>query len=171
MYNKSISILVITAFLLMSVTTAFGKPRGTWKDVTNLVGQEIVVKINTRRSKIYGVLKAADDKGIKIQIAGKKSMSPDEISLKREQIKKVWRALLFVGRRKTAKGAIIGAAAGGAILGGVAASTADSGETGEDGPFTVVAIVIGAGLGAGLGALAGFFIKSPHKKRDLIYKP
>ena len=161
------SFLIVLFVLNLSVGPVFAKPKGTWADVQALAGKEVRVKPR-KGTSIYGVLKTVNDEEIVIQTAGKKALSGDEVTLKKDEVKKVWNAILFFRGRKTAQGVLIGAVAGAAILGGIAGSQ-NSGETGEDVPFTVGAAVIGAGLGAGLGALAGFFTTSRHKKRDLVF--
>ncbi|NNE99671.1 MAG: hypothetical protein HKN25_11685 [Pyrinomonadaceae bacterium] len=168
MLKRICSLFLVFAIFTVSSTVVLGKSRGTWTDVKALVGKEVRVK--PRKGKIvYGVLKTATDSDIVVLVAGKKTMTRDENRFAKDEVKKVWRALLFDGRRKAGHGALIGAGAGAAILGGIAAAQSTA-ETGEKAAFTTAGIVVGAGLGAGLGAIAGFFVKSPHKKRDLIYK-
>ncbi len=111
MFKRLFSLLTITSIVGFSLTPAFAKPKGTWNDVKNLVGHQIAVKDKSGRVT-YGILRAADNILIKLQKAGKKSMTNTESSIPRVHVKKVWRATLFVTRRKTGKGALIGAGVG-----------------------------------------------------------
>ncbi|MEZ5345077.1 MAG: hypothetical protein R2681_05910 [Pyrinomonadaceae bacterium] len=126
------------------------------------MGQEIVTK--TKNGKMnYGVLRSADDSGIKIELAGAKSLSGNETEFTKDEVKKVWRATLFEGKRNTGKGALIGAAAGAGAGGAVYAASSDD-------PLSGAAIPLFALGGAALGGIFGFLSKTKHKKGELIYK-
>jgi len=111
MLKRCLSCAILFSFISLLASPAIAKAKGTWEDVKNLVGQQIAVKDKSGRVT-YGILRTADNILIKLQKAGKKSMTNAESSFPRVNVKKVWRATLFVTRRKTGKGALIGAGVG-----------------------------------------------------------
>jgi small nuclear ribonucleoprotein (snRNP)-like protein len=163
MVKNLLSILTICSIILISNNFAAAQTRGSWAGVQNLVNLEIAVK--TRNGKtIYGVLKSADDSSLKLQIAEKKSVSRNETSLSRVEIEKIWRANLFINKRKTAKGALIGAGIGSAIMGVGAVAQ------GDDDGLAGVGFVLGAIPGALVGGTIGFFKKKKHEKGALVFE-
>ena len=165
MFRKSVSFSIILSFFLISAVPTFAKPKGTWDDVKSLAGQEIAVK-DKSGSVIYGILRDADDTKITLQRAGKKSLANINSTFPKDHVKKVWRASLFTGKRRTGTGALIGAGvgAGAATIYAQSDSAKGDGQAGIAIGFLVVA-------GAGLGAFGGFFAKKKHKKLELVYKP
>ncbi|MFV0389072.1 MAG: hypothetical protein ACK5NT_09980 [Pyrinomonadaceae bacterium] len=161
-------IFVIVAAVLFVPLNSNAQSQGTWENVMELVGKE--VKLETLNGeKVFGEVKVADESQITIRLAGEKALSDEEKTFEKDNVKKIWRALLFAGKRNTAKGALIGAGVGAAIGGGIAASK-DVYETGERATFTVLGAVVGAGIGSGIGALMGLGFKSKHKRGNLIYE-
>jgi hypothetical protein len=163
MFKNLLSVLIICSIILISNNFVAAQTRGSWASVQNLVNQEIAVKTRTGKT-IYGVLKSADDGGLRLQIAEKKSVSRNETSLLRGEIEKIWRANLFINERKTAKGALIGAVAGSAIMGGGAVAQ------GDDDGLAGVGFVLGIIPGALVGGTIGFFSKKKHEKGALVFE-
>ena len=163
--KKLISILIALGLLANIVPTVSAKPKGDWAAVKALVGSQstsIAVKTNSNVTH-YGLLDSIDDSGITIQIAGWDDMTSQRITVKREQVTKVWRAQLrFEDNVK--KAALIGAGLGvGAafIVAGVLASKNEA-----DAPAGAALFPI---IGAGAGAIAGMFWKKKHRKLELVY--
>jgi hypothetical protein len=146
MFKKLLSVITLSSILLASSSLTFAQTQRSWAAVENLVNQEIAVK--TRSDTKYGIIKSADADSLVLQLAGNKSLTQNEVTINRNDVQKIWRALLFVNDRNTAKGALIGAGVG-AVVAGVPAVAGGRDEND-----------IGANLAA----------KTKHKKRDLVYK-
>ncbi len=164
MVKRIFSVLLINSIFLVSVGFSFGKPKGDWKDIKTLVNQEIAIKVDGKKKKIFGLLKSADDNGIKMQIVLKRGLANSKTTFERSKIKKIWRALLFINKRNSAKGGMVGAGVGiGAGLIYVAALRRSE-------PLAGVAVPVLAIAGGLIGGVGGYFSKKRHKKRDLVYK-
>jgi hypothetical protein len=163
MFKNLLSVLLICSIILISNGFASAQTRGSWNEVKNLVNQSIAVK--TRGGKtVYGVVRAADADGIRIELAEKKGVFANESSLARNEIEKIWRANLFINRRKTKQGALIGAIVGSAGMGGLAVAQ------GDDDGLAGAGFALGILPGALVGGTIGFFIKKKHQKLDLIFE-
>ena len=164
MLRKFSSLFLFVSFLSFSAMPGFAKAIGTWNDVKSLIDQEIAVK-NSRGRVTYGILRKADDSMITLQKAGKKSLTNANSSFPKNDVRKVWRASLYVDKRRTAIGAAIGAGAGlgGGLIYVNSDSAAGDGQAGIAAAYLIV-------IGAGVGALAGYFSKKKHKKTELVYK-
>ena len=163
--KKVISILIALGLLVSIAPTASAKPKGDWAAVKAIAGgQSTSIAVKTTSDKThYGLLDSIDDSGITIQVAGWDDMTSQRITVKREQVTKVWRAQLrFEGNVK--KAAWIGAGVGvGAafIVAGVLASKDEA-----DAPAGAALFPL---IGAGAGAVAGMFWKKKHRKLELVY--
>jgi hypothetical protein len=163
MFKNLLSFLLICSIILISNNFAPAQTRGSWADIQKLVNREIAVKTRTGKT-IYGILKSAGDSGIKFQAAEKKGVGTNETFLAQNEIEKIWRANLFINRRKTAKGALIGAVIGSAAMGGIAVGQID------DDPLAGAGFIIGAIPGALVGGTIGFFSKKKHRKTALVFE-
>lgn len=155
--------LVFTLFIL-TVPVSFARQKGDWNTVKNSINQQIAVKTKDGKTT-FGILRAADDSEIKFQAAGKKDISTQQTTVRRDELTGVWRATLRFGGRQIGKGALIGAGIGAGIGVAIFAGTAkddDDGLAGAIIPLTAI-------YGAGIGAVAGIFSKKSHKKNELIY--
>ena len=163
MFKKLTVFLTIHLIILVSAFSLYGQSKSDWSAVKSLVNQEVAIK--TKNGKInYGIIKTVQNEEITLRLAGKKRMSTDEKTFQKSEIKKIWRALLFVNERNTGKGALIGAGVGAAALG--IPSLAE----GSDDGLAGVGLILGGIGGAAVGGVVGFLTKKKHKKRDLIYK-
>lgn len=163
MLKKVVSLITIGVLFLIPVNFVFTQTGSDWSDVVDLAERQSEVAVKTDGGKmIYGILTAADDSGIEIQPAGKKRLSPGKVNIRRDEIKKVWRALLFVNQRNPGRGALIGAGVGTGI-GFMGLAVADD-------PLAAAAIPLFALIGTGVGGTIGFFTRNKHKKRDLVYR-
>ena len=116
MFKKLTVFLTIHLIILVSAFSLYGQSKSDWSAVKSLVNQEVAIK--TKNGKInYGIIKTVQNEEITLRLAGKKRMSTDEKTFQKSEIKKIWRALLFVNERNTGKGALIGAGVGAAALG------------------------------------------------------
>lgn len=163
MFNKLLTVLTICSMILLSSGPATAQKRGSWSDLQNLVKQEIALKKQSGKT-IYGVLASFDESGVKIRPAEKKTVGSNEIFVPRGEIEKVWRAYLFVNKRNTGKGALIGAAVGSLGMGGIAMA-----QDGDD-PLSGVGFALGALPGALVGGAIGFFTRKKHSKGTLVYE-
>ncbi|HEY2962986.1 MAG TPA: hypothetical protein VGJ37_11255 [Pyrinomonadaceae bacterium] len=153
---------LLTFILFSQTTTAVpAKPTGDWNAVRALATRSVAVK-TTNGETHYGLLESADDAGIVVRIAGAEDFTGQEISFRRDEVTKVWRARLRFGERNIAKGAWIGAGSGVGVALVVAADAAQS----ADPPAGAALFPI---IGAGAGAIVGAFWKKKHKKQQLIY--
>jgi translation initiation factor IF-1 len=137
--------------------------RGNWNAVIALANQSIAVQ-TTKGETHYGLLQSADDAEIVVQIAGPEDFTTQEMSLRRDQARKVWRAKLRFDEKNIAKGAWIGAGVGFGAT--VVTLSAVAGKENADRALGAVWLPV---LGAGLGAIVGVFWKKKHKKQDLVY--
>ncbi len=167
MLKKSFSFLLIFSILLISSNLVLAQSTNDWTVVEKSVNQEVAVK--TGSATIYGVIKSVSADALVLQIAGSKTLSQEEKSVNRNDIRQIRRALLFVDDRNTAKGFLIGAGVGAVALGIPAVASGKGDDAVNDG-LAGAAFFLGAIGGAAVGGIAGFFTKSKHKKRDLIYK-
>lgn len=168
MFRKLLSFLAMSSILMVSSSLAFGKSQSDWSAVESLVNQEVAVK--TQNGKMnYGIIKSVDSNSLIMQVAGNKNLTQNEITINQNEVKKIWRALLFVNERNPAKGALIGAGVGAVAL-GVPAVAAGSGDDLVIDGLAGAGFFLGAIGGAAIGGVAGFLSKKKHKKRDLVYK-
>jgi catechol 2,3-dioxygenase-like lactoylglutathione lyase family enzyme len=159
---KKLTAMLVTLVLLTQITpTAVAKPKGDWDAVKALENHPIAFRLKNRDT-IFALLQFVDDAGIKVQIAGKEDFASQEISVRRDEVEKIWKAKLRFGERSVGNGALIGAGAGF----GAAMITAVALRGSDDPP-------VGLGLfplyGAGIGMIVAAFWKKKHKKQELIY--
>jgi hypothetical protein len=161
---KKLTATLVTLVLLTQIAPiAAAKQKGDWDAVKALVNHSIAFKTKNRDTS-FGLLQFVDDAGIKVQIAGKEDFASHEISVRRDEIEKLWRAKLRFGERSVGNGALIGIGAGlgAALVTAVALHAKHS----DDPP-------VGLGLfplyGAGAGMIVAAFWKKKHKKQELIY--
>ena len=167
MMKRSFSFLLICSILLISTNFVPAQSVNNWSAVEGSVNQEVAIK--TGSGTIYGVIKSVSADSLVLQVAGSKTLSQEEKTVSRTDIRQIRRALLFVNDRNTAKGALIGAGVGAAAL-GIPAVAQKPDDFGTGRALAGAAFLLGAIGGAAVGGVAGFFTKSKHKKRDLIYK-
>ena len=167
MLKKSFSFLLIISIVFISSNFVLAQSRNDWAAVESSVNQEVAVK--TSGGTIYGIIKSVNADSLVLQIAGNKSLTQEEKTVSRNDIRQIRRALLFVNDRNTAKGALIGAGVGALVLGIPAVAQKDD-DFGSGASLAGAAFVLGAIGGAAVGGVAGFFTKKKHKKRDLIYQ-
>jgi len=161
--KKLIATLLSLVLLTQIVPAVAAKQKGDWSAVKALVKTSVAVKTRSGDTH-FGLLQSVDDAGIEIQIADNENFTPQEISVRREEVEKVWIARLRFGEKNIGKGALIGASAGlgAAFLTALALHEKDS----SDAPAGLGAFPL---YGAGIGAIAGAFWKKKHKKRHLVY--
>jgi hypothetical protein len=158
--KKLISILIALGLLVNSAPTVSAKQIGDWDNVKGLTKQ---IAVKTKRGAThYGLVDTVDDDTITIQIAGRDEMTFQKITIKREDVARVWHARLRFDEDNVTKATWMGAGAGLAVVGGVIAASNEA----EDAPAGAVYIVM---IGAGAGALLGKFWKKKHKKLNLVY--
>ena len=165
MLKNLLLILAVLSMIAISNNFAFAQKRGSWADVRNLVNQEVAVKARGGKT-IYGILMSADDNAIQIRVAGKRTVSTNITSLSRRETERVWHARLFLNKRKTGTGALIGALIGSVGMGGIAVSTAE----GDDRALAPVGFILGAIPGALVGGAVGFFAKKKHERGVLVFE-
>ncbi len=169
MMQKTFSFLLIASLFFISTNYAMSQTSNNWTAVENAVGQEVAVKINN--GTLYGIIKSVSADNLVLQVAGNKNLTQEERTVSRSDIRQIRRALLFVNDRNTAKGALIGAGVGAGIGAGIgAAGLGATGGSDETGLVLGASTFLGAGVGVISGAIGGFFWKTKHKKRDLIYR-
>ncbi len=166
MFKKITSFTLISVFCLVGLQTAFAKSLNDWNSVVNLVNREVAIK-TTGGQTTFGQIKSVNAGELVLLLAGKVVLTNQEKTFARSEIKKIWLAELRSEERNTGKGAAIGAGIGG-VIGIIPIISAGKNGTGDGIEF--LAVPIFAAFGAGIGALAGFFSKKGHKKRDLIYQ-
>ena len=158
--KQLISILVALLLLIQITPIVSAKQTGDWQSVKSLTKQ---IAVRTKRGEThYGLVDAVDDNGITVQIAGRDEMTSQKITLKREEVERVWHARLRFDEDNVKKATWIGAGAGVAVVGGIVAANHDA----EDAPAGAVFVVM---IGAGAGAVLGKFWKKKHKKLELVY--
>lgn len=161
--RKLLATLLTSLLLIQTAPLVAAKPKGDWNTVKALASHSIAVK-TTRGETHYGLLQSVDDTSMLVQIAGKEDFSGQEVSFRRDEVAKVWRAKLRFGDRNIAKAAWIGAGAGFATT--VITLTATRNTENADANVGAVWFPF---IGAGVGAIAGAFWKKKHKKQDLVY--
>ncbi len=161
--KRFMATLLTLTLLIQIAPSVSAKPKGDWDAVKALANKSIAVK-TTNGETHYGLLQSADDAAILVQIAGKEDFTPQEISLRREEVQKVWHAKLRFGESNVAKGAWIGAG-----LGFAATVITLSAVAGQENADRALGAVWFPFLGAGIGAVAGVFWKKKHKKQELVY--
>jgi hypothetical protein len=165
--KKSLYFLLIVSIVFISSNFVLAQSKNDWAAVENSVNQEAAVK--TGGGTTYGIIKSVNADSLVLQIAGSKSMTQEEKTVSRNDIRQIRRALLFVNDRNTAKGALIGAGVGAVALGVPAVASGKGDDEVNDG-LAGAAFFLGAIGGAAVGGVAGFFTKKKHKKRDLIFQ-
>jgi len=162
--KKLISILITLCLLVSIAPIATAKPKGDWAAVKAIrAGQSTSIAVKTTRGAThYGLVDAVDDNAITIQIAGRDDMTSQKITIKREDVLRVWHARLRFDEDNVTKATWLGAGAGLAVVGGVIAASHEAG----DAPVGAAYIVL---IGAGAGALLGIFWKKKHRKLELVY--
>ncbi len=167
MFRKLLSVLAMSSILLVSSSLAFAKSQRDWSTVESLVNQEAAIKTQNGKTT-FGIVKSVNADSLVLQAAGNKTLTQTETTINRNEVKKIWRALLYVNEGNAGKGALIGAGIGAAAYG--LPSIARGRDENDIGASLVGAtFIIGAIGGAAVGAIAGFFVKTKHKKRDLVY--
>ena len=161
--KKLISILITSVLLVQVAPAVLAQSKGDWNAVKALANSSVAVKTKTGET-YYGLMQAADDSSIVVQLAGRDDFTPREINFQRDEVSSVWKATLRFGQRNVGKGAWIGAGAG---LGVGVITAAIQGARGSSDP------PVGGGLfiiyGAAAGAVLGKFWKKNHKKHGLVY--
>ena len=158
--KQLISILMSLLLLIHMTPAVAAKQTGDWESVKSLTKQ---IAVKTKRGQThYGLVDAVDDNGITIHIAARDDMTSQKITLKREDVEKVWHARLRFDEDNARRATWIGAGAGVAVVGALIAANHDA----EDAPAGAVFIVM---IGAGAGSVLGRFWKKKHKKLDLVY--
>jgi small nuclear ribonucleoprotein (snRNP)-like protein len=163
MCRKSLSLLAMISVLLISTSLVFANKGNDWSEVERLVNQEVAVKTRSG-TMIYGIISSADSTGLVLRVAGNKVLTNDEITINRSEIKKIWRALLFINQTTIGKSALIGAGIG-AGIGLISVAT-----VGDNDPLAGAAVPLLAIVGAAAGGVAGVFARQKHKKRDLVFR-
>ena len=90
MLKRLLTVLTMGSILSAPSIFAFGKGKQDWSDVKSLAGKEVAVKTKTKMR--YGVIKSVLADSLILQVAGKKNLTSNEITINRSEIKKVWRA-------------------------------------------------------------------------------
>lgn len=163
---KRLITILMTSILLVQIAPAVSaKQRGDWNDVKALAHYSVAVQTNSGET-YFGLMQAADDSSIAVQIADYKGFTPQEIDFQRHEVAKVWRATLRFGEHHVAKAALIGAATGFAT--GFATARIRLARNSTD-PEIGMEPGVGLFYGAAAGALAGAFWKKKHEKEKLVY--
>ena len=115
MLKKSFSFLLLVSIVFISSNFVLAQSTNDWATVERSVNQEVAVK--TSGGTIYGIIKSVNADSLVLQVAGNKSLTQEEKTVSRNDIRQIRRALLFVNDRNTAKGALIGAGVGALALG------------------------------------------------------
>ncbi len=115
MLKKSFSFLLIVSIIYISSNFVLAQSRNDWAAVESSVNQEVAVK--TSGGTIYGIIKSVNADSLVLQVAGSKTLTQEERTVSRNDIRQIRRALLFVNERNTAKGALIGAGVGAVAFG------------------------------------------------------
>ena len=151
-----------TALLVLSLFPTIctgGQPPDTtsdWSSVSQRAsGRSVVVRLDQKvsgKKKVRGVVERVDDAGLIIR-----SDRSGQVRLPREAIRRI--VVYPSERRRRYRGRIIGAAAGGVLLGVLSRH--------ED--FTPLAKTTFIGVGAGLGLLAGW-AADRERRKEFVYK-
>jgi small nuclear ribonucleoprotein (snRNP)-like protein len=163
--SRLTAFFLIGLIVLSSSRLVPAQAQSDWSAVGNLVDQEIAVR--TRGGKtLFGRLRAADDSGIQLQLADRRSLQSGQTAVGRGEIDRIWRANLRFGERQAGRGALIGAGAGAAVGTGIFLGTRSQDDDGLAGAVIPMAAI----LGAGIGTVAGIFAKKSHRKLNLVYR-
>ena len=163
--KKLISILITSMLLLQIVPAVSAKQKGDWNAVKALAHYSVAVQTKSGET-YYGLMQAADDSNITVQIADEKGFTPQEINFQRGEVARVWSATLRFGEHHVVKAALIGAGTGFAV--GLASARIRLGRNSTD-PDIGMEPGVGLFYGAAAGALAGAFWKKKHKTEKLVY--
>jgi fructose-specific phosphotransferase system IIC component len=163
--KKLISILITSMLLLQTVPAVSAKQKADWNNVKAVAHYSVAVQTKSGET-YFGLMQAADDSSITVQIADYEGFTPQEIDFQRHEVAKVWSATLRFGEHHVVKAALIGAATG--FAAGFATARI---RLGRDSTDPEIGLEPGVGLfyGAAAGALVGVFLKKKHKKEKLIY--
>lgn len=155
--------ILVMLIMIGSHVAVIAQQTYDWATVKSFVGQEIFVQTQNKGA-VFGILRGADDGGITLQVANRRSLDPQSTLFLRNEVAIIRSAELRFGGRNTGKGALIGAGAGAAagFLTVLARRKDGDGQT----ALAVPAFTI---YGAGIGAVVGFFVKKSHKKGKMIY--
>jgi hypothetical protein len=160
---KKLTATLLTFLLILNTAPRVSaKPKGNWDMVKALVNKQIAVRTQNGTTH-FGVLEVADDNAIQIWLADNERLTR-VISLRRDEVAKVWLAKLRMDETNVGKGALIGTGVGigvGFIAAGILASQCEGCPPHGFALFPMA--------GAGIGALLGSFWKKKHKKRELVY--
>jgi hypothetical protein len=156
--KKFIATFLSLTALIQFTPTVSAKPKGNWNSVIALTNHSIAVETTSGETH-YGLLQSADDGTMMVQIAGADDFTTQAVSLRREEVRKVWRAKLRFGEKNIAKGAWVGAGVG--LTATVVTLSAVSGRENADRALGAAWLPV---LGAGTGAIVGVFWKKKHKK-------
>lgn len=167
MFRKLLSVLAMSSILLVSSSLVFAKSQRDWSTVESLVNQEAAIKTQNGKTT-YGIIKSVDANSLVLQAAGNKTLTQTDTTINRNEVKKIWRALLYVNEGNAGKGALIGAGVG-AVAIGVPAVAGGRSDDDIGASLAGAAFFLGAIAGAAVGGIAGFLIKKKHKKRDLVF--
>lgn len=162
-HMKKLTATLLTFLLILQITPrASAKPKGNWDMVKALVNNAIAVRTKSGATH-FGLLEAADDTAIQVWLADAERLTR-KISVRRDEVEKVWLAKLRMDEANVGKGALIGTGVGlgvGFIAAGILASQCEGCPPHGFALFPMA--------GAGLGALLGTRWKKKHKKQELIY--
>lgn len=164
MTKKIFAFFLTTSILFASVSALAaqtGGGTGSWDTLNIHLNKEIAVKAANKKT-VFGILTSVNSDSLTVRSPDKKNVA--EVSLRREDVEKIWRAELSASSRKTLIGAAIGAGVGAGI--GLIALKGSSGQGGGYG----AAVPFYAVVGAVVGGVAGFFVKDKNKKDLLIYQ-
>ena len=160
--KKLTATFVVLLLATQLAPPTLAKSKGDWSTVKSFANYTVAVKTTSGETH-YGLLQTVDDAGLELGIAGSDDLTGQQISIRRTDVLKVWRADLRFGQKHIGKGALLGAGAG---LGVAFIAAATCSYPCQD---------PGAGLGSFLvygaiaGAVAGKFWRKGHKKEYLIY--
>lgn len=166
MFRKLLSVLAMSSILLVSSSAAFAKSQRDWSAVESLVNQETAIKTQNGKTS-YGIIKSVNADSLVLQVAGNKTLTQTETTINRNEVKKIWRALLYVNEGNAGKGALIGAGVGAVAFGVPAVASSSDDDIGAN--LAGAAFILGAVAGAAVGGVVGFLVKKKHKNRDLVY--
>jgi hypothetical protein len=160
---KKLTATLLTFLLILQITPRVSAtPKGNWDMVKALVNQSIAVR-TVNGSTHFGLLQVADDNAIRIWLADNVRLT-QQISLRRDEVAKVWLAKLRMDESNVGKGALIGLGVGFGVGFIAAAILASQCEGCPPHGFALFPMA-----GAGIGALLGTRWKKKHKKQALVY--
>lgn len=163
--KKIMSSILILIFLSFSFQHVFAGQKTDWSVLKNFTNREIAVRLRGEKT-IFGILRAADDSGLQMQVADKKNISTANTSYRRDEVEKIWLAELRFSGRQIGKGALIGAGAGAVVGTGLLVGAAKDNDDGLAGAIIPLTTIYGAAIGAAI----GFFKRKSHQKKNLIYR-